>query len=145
MAGVIRDNLISQERSFGPVISPWVAVIGELEVGTVGITSKVASLNGIDIVSGLATGTTSAGYYPGSTQLYIKLLFSDRVLVGAQVIGGKGVKERIDGLSLAISKRTTVEELLELETCYTPPVGTLVDPLTYAAKGALRKMAKVRK
>lgn len=145
MAGVIRDNLISRESSFGPVISPWVAVIGELEVGTVGITSKVASRNGIEIVSGLATGTTSAGYYPGSTQLYIKLLFSDRVLVGAQVIGGKGVKERIDGLSLAISKRATVEELLELETCYTPPVGTLVDPLTYAAKGALRKMTKVRK
>jgi len=145
MAGVIRDNLIEKQSSFGPVISPWVAVIGELEVGTVGITTQVARLNGIDLVSGLATGTTSAGYYPGSTRLYIKLLFRNRILVGAQAIGGKGIKERIDGLSLAISKRTTVDEILNLETCYTPPVGTLVDPLTYAAKGALRKMSRVRK
>jgi NADH oxidase (H2O2-forming) len=145
MAGVIRDNIIEEHSSFGPVISPWVAVIGELEVGTVGITTQVARLNGIDLVSGLATGTTSAGYYPGSTRLYIKLLFRNRILVGAQAIGGKGIKERIDGLSLAISKRTTVDELLNLETCYTPPLGTLVDPLTYAAKGALRKMSRVRK
>jgi len=145
MAGVIRDNLIEEQSSFGPVISPWVAVIGELEVGTVGITTQVARLNGIDLVSGLATGTTSAGYYPGSTRLYIKLLFRNRILVGAQAIGGKGIKERIDGLSLAISKRTTVDEILNLETCYTPPLGTLVDPLTYAAKGALRKMSRVRK
>lgn len=144
-AGVIRDNIISQQGSFGPIISPWVAFIGKLEVGTVGITSQVARLNGIDIVSGLATGTTCAGYYPGSTQLYIKLLFSNRILVGAQAIGGKGVKERIDGLSLAISKRATVDDLLNMETCYTPPLGTLVDPLTYAAKGALRKMSKTQK
>ena len=145
MAGVIRDNLIDEQSSFGPVISPWVALIGELEVGTVGITTRIARLNGIDVVSGLATGTTRAGYYPGSTQLYIKLLFRNRILVGAQAIGGKGVKERIDGFSFAISKRTTVDEILNMETCYTPPLGTLVDPLTYAAKGALRKMSKVRK
>jgi NADH oxidase (H2O2-forming) len=142
---VIRDNLIDEQSSFGPVISPWVALIGELEVGTVGITTRIARLNGIDVVSGLATGTTRAGYYPGSAQLYIKLLFRNRILVGAQAIGGKGVKERIDGLSLAISKRTTVDDILNMETCYTPPLGTLVDPLTYAAKGALRKMSKVRK
>jgi NADH oxidase (H2O2-forming) len=145
MAEVIRDNIIEEHSSFGPVISPWVAVIGELEVGTVGITTQVARLNGIDLVSGLATGTTRAAYYPGSTPLYIKLLFRNKILVGAQAIGGKGVKERIDGLSLAISKRTTLDEILNLETCYTPPLGTLVDPLTYAAKGALRKMSRVRK
>ena len=77
-----------------------------------------------------------------SSRIFIKLLFSDRYLVGAQVVAGEGVKERIDGLSLAIAKRTTIDELLTMETCYTPAVSLLVDPITFAAKGALRKMRR---
>ncbi len=140
MAEVIRDNLISKDAKFGPVLGPWVCLIGEMEAGSVGLTTHTARQKGIDIVSGIATGTTSAGYYPGSGPLYIKLLFSKRTLVGAQVIGAKGVKERIDGLSLAIQKRTTVEEIMGMETCYTPPLATLVDPISIAAKGAIKKM-----
>ncbi|MDW7731836.1 MAG: FAD-dependent oxidoreductase [Methanolobus sp.] len=145
MAGVIRNNLVSKPATFGPIVNPWTAAIGELQVGTVGITTRKAKQHGIDIVSGLATGTTRAGYYPGSTRLFIKLLFNNRTLVGAQVIGGEGVKERIDGLSLAIMKKTTLDELLSLETCYTPPLSMLVDPLTFAAQGALKKMPRSKK
>lgn len=145
MAGVIRNNLVSKPAPFGPIVNPWVGAIGELQVGTVGITTREARKHGIGIVSGLATGTTRAGYFPGSTRLFIKLLFSNRILVGAQVIGGEGVKERIDGLSLAITKKTTLDELLNLETCYTPPLSMLVDPLTFAAQGALKKMPRSKK
>ncbi|WP_406656060.1 FAD-dependent oxidoreductase [Methanolobus sp. ZRKC2] len=145
MAGVIRNNLVSKPTPFGPIVNPWVGAIGELQVGTVGITSKEAKKHGIDIVSGLATGTTRAGYFPGSTRIFIKLLFSNRILVGAQVIGGEGVKERIDGLSLAIRKKTTLDELLNLETCYTPPLSMLVDPLTFAAQGAHKKIPGSKK
>ncbi|TGC07228.1 NAD(P)/FAD-dependent oxidoreductase [Methanolobus halotolerans] len=145
MAGVIRNNLISRPTSFGPIVNPWAGAIGELQVGTVGITTRKAKQHRIKTVSGIAIGTTRAGYYPGSTRLFIKLLFSNRILVGAQVIGGEGVKERIDGLSLAIRKRTTLDELLSMETCYTPPMSMLIDPLTFAAQGALKKLPGSKK
>ncbi len=145
MAGTIRDNLVSKPSGFGSIVNPWVAAVAELQVGTVGINTRIAREHGIDIVSGLATGSTRAGYYPGSTRIFVKLLFSNRVLVGAQVIGGEGVKERIDGLSLAIKKKTTVDELLELETCYTPPLSTLKDPMIFAVRGALKKIPGSKK
>ncbi|SFM73158.1 NADH oxidase (H2O2-forming) [Methanolobus profundi] len=144
MAGIITNNLTSVSTEFGPILNPWVAVIGELQVGTTGITSKKAMENDIKIVTGLATGSTRADYYPGGKQLFIKLIFSEQYLVGAQVVGGEGVKERIDALTLAINKKTTVEELANIETCYAPPVSMLIDPVSFAAKGALKKMSKRR-
>jgi NADH oxidase (H2O2-forming) len=113
-----------------------------MQVGTTGITSKKAAENDIKIVTGLATGSTRAEYYPGGGRLFIKLIFSDEYLVGAQVVGVEGVKERIDALTLAIKKRTTVHDLANIETCYAPPVSTLQDPTGFAAKGALKKMRK---
>ncbi|MEZ5334287.1 MAG: hypothetical protein R2741_03095 [Methanolobus sp.] len=94
------------------------------------------------IVTGIATGSTRAGYYPGGSRLFIKLIFSEKYLVGAQVVGGEGVKERIDALTLAIKKKATIEELEDMETCYAPPVSTLQDPTNFAAKGALKKIRK---
>ncbi|WMW23859.1 FAD-dependent oxidoreductase [Methanolobus sediminis] len=142
MAGTITKNLTSKPVKFDPILNPWVAVIGGLQVGTTGITSKKAAENDIKIVTGLATGSTRAEYYPGGSKLFIKLIFSDEYLAGAQVVGGEGVKERIDALTLAIKKRTTVHELANIETCYAPPVATLQDPTGFAAKGALKKMRK---
>ena len=144
MAGIITNNLTSNHVEFGPILNPWIAVIGELQVGTTGITSKEAMENNIKIVTGIATGSTRADYYPGGSKLFIKLIFSDRHLVGAQIVGGEGVKERIDALTLAIKKRTTVDELASIETCYAPPVSMLIDPTSFAAKGALKKMRKTK-
>jgi NADH oxidase (H2O2-forming) len=142
MAGTITKNLTSKTVKFDPILNPWVAVIGNIQVGTTGITSKKAADNDIKIVTGIAIGSTRAEYYPGGSKLFIKLIFSDEYLVGAQVVGGEGVKERIDALTLAIKKRTTVHELANIETCYAPPVSTLQDPTIFAAKGALKKMRK---
>ncbi|MBP1909511.1 NAD(P)/FAD-dependent oxidoreductase [Methanolobus bombayensis] len=142
MAGIITNNLTSGPAEFDPILNPWVAVIGNIQVGTTGITSKKAEENNIKIVTGLATGSTRADYYPGGSKLFIKLIFSERYLVGAQVVGREGIKERIDALTLAIKKKTTAQELVKMETCYAPPVSTLQDPTVFAAKGALKKMRR---
>ena len=60
--------------------------------------------------------------------------------MGAQIIAGEGVKERIDGLAFAIKKKATIDEMLEMETCYAPPVSMLIDPLMYAIEDAHKKM-----
>ncbi|AKB23490.1 hypothetical protein MSMTP_0021 [Methanosarcina sp. MTP4] len=140
MADVIGDNVSGTEASFGPLTDPWVAVTGGLQFGGVGLSSKQAEKQGIKVVTGFSRGRTRASYYPGRKDLYIKLLFRDEQLIGAQLVGGEGVKERVDALALAIRKKTTIQELLDLETCYAPPVSMLVDPLHPAVKAAFKKM-----
>lgn len=142
MAGVITDNLDNKDIKFNPVVNPWVAVIGDLQIGSVGVTTKEAEKQGMRVISGIATGSTRAEYFPGAGKIFIKVLFHDRRLVGAQIISTTGTKERIDGLSLAIKRKQTIDELLEMETCYSPAVATLQDPLLFAVKGAYKKMPR---
>lgn len=140
MADVIANNITGKKNTFGPLADPWVAVAGDLQFGGVGITSKKAEIHGIELVTGFSRGRTRASYFPGRKDVYIKLLFKDEYLVGAQLTGGEGIKERIDALSLAVRKRATIKDLLDLETCYAPPVSMLVDPLRPAVKAAARNM-----
>lgn len=142
MAGVIIDNLADKDIKFNPVVNPWVAVIGDLQIGSVGITTKEAEKQGMRVISGIATGSTHADYFPGAGKIFIKVLFHNRCLVGAQIISTTSTKERIDGLSLAIKRKQTIDELLEMETCYSPVVSTLQDPLLFAVKGAYKKMPR---
>jgi NADH oxidase (H2O2-forming) len=140
MASLITDNLYGISSTMPSLVNPWVCVAGGLQIGSVGFTSQAAGKSGIKVITGMSKGETRAGYYPGGSQIFIKLLFRGRHLIGAQVIAGEGVKERIDCLSFAIKKYATVDDLLKMETCYAPPVSMLVDPLTYAAEDALKKM-----
>jgi len=140
MAAVIGDNLCGTPSTFGPTINPWVCIVGDLQVGSVGLTNNVAKRSGENVITGMSKGLTRAGYYPGGSQISIKLIFNGRYLAGAQVIAGEGVKERIDGLAFAIKRKTTIVEMLEMETCYAPPVSMLVDPLMYAIEDAHKKM-----
>lgn len=145
MADVIANNITGKQTTFGHLADPWVAVAGDLQFGGVGITSKKAETLGMKLVVGFSRGRTRASYYPGRKNLYIKLLFNDGCLVGAQLAGGEGIKERIDALSLAVRKKTTIRDLFEMETCYAPPVSMLVDPLRPAIKAAIRNMTEYNK
>ncbi|MDI9395328.1 MAG: FAD-dependent oxidoreductase [Euryarchaeota archaeon] len=143
MADVIGNNITGKNSIFGPLLDPWVAVAGDLQFGGVGLTSAQAEKLGIRVVTGFSSGRTRASYYPGRKDIYIKLLFKDNCLAGAQLAGGEGIKERIDALSLAIRKKTTIKDFLSLETCYAPPVSMLVDPLIPAIKNAVRNMKEI--
>jgi NADH oxidase (H2O2-forming) len=145
MADVIGNNITGKRTTFGSLTDPWVAVAGDLQFGGVGITSKKAESNGMRLITGFSRGRTRASYYPGRKDLYIKLLFKDDCLVGAQLAGGEGIKERVDALCLAVRKKATIRDLLDTETCYAPPVSMLVDPLRPAVIAAIRNMIEDNK
>ena len=87
--------------------------------------------------------THHAGYYPGAEAMTLKLLFereSGRVL-GVQPLGGAGVDNRIDVLTVAIQAGMTVFDLEEMELAYSPQFGSAKDPINMAgfvAAGLLR-------
>ena len=70
------------------------------------------------------------GYYPGSKQITLKVLFHKDTgeILGAQSVGEAGVDKRIDVLATAIRGKMTVYDLEDLELCYAPPYGSSKDP-----------------
>jgi NADPH-dependent 2,4-dienoyl-CoA reductase/sulfur reductase-like enzyme/rhodanese-related sulfurtransferase len=73
--------------------------------------------------------TDHAGYFPGAERMSAKLLVDpadDRIL-GAQIVGGRGVDRRIDVLSLAMQTGVTASGLSRLELAYAPPFGSAKD------------------
>ncbi len=76
-----------------------------------------------------------AGYYPGASQISLKLLFDPESgkILGAQGVGARGVDKRIDVIATAMRAGMTVQELQDVELCYAPPFGSAKDPVNYAA------------
>ena len=75
-----------------------------------------------------------AGYYPGAKPMHLKLIFrrSDGLILGAQGVGEAGVERRIDVISMAIQRGSTVFDLEEAELCYAPQFGAAKDAVNLA-------------
>lgn len=75
-----------------------------------------------------------ASYYPGATPISIKLIYekgSGKIL-GAQVIGIKGVDKFIDVIATTIKFSGKLEDLAELELAYAPPFSSAKSPINMA-------------
>lgn len=91
------------------------------------------------------TGKDHAGYYPGATDIVLKLIFSpiDGTIYGAQAVGKKGVDKRMDVLATAIKAGLTIFDLPELELTYAPPFGSAKDPVNMIGYAAMNIAEKV--
>lgn len=83
-----------------------------------------------------------ATYYPGAARMAMKLLFDpvDATILGAQVVGTKGVDKRIDVIATAMAGGITADRLADLELAYAPPFSSAKDPvnmLGYMAENVL--------
>lgn len=79
-----------------------------------------------------------AGYYPGASDLLMKLLYhpGDGRILGAQAIGTDGVDKRIDVIATALHGRMTIDDLSDLDLAYAPPIGAAKDPVIITGMAA---------
>jgi NADH oxidase (H2O2-forming) len=61
-------------------------------------------------------------------------------LIGAQMVGGEGIKERADFLAMAVKVGITISDLAYMENVYSPPIGALNEPIALAAQNALANL-----
>lgn len=130
------------KREYRPVYVPWGMLAGEWMLGGVSFGETTASALGLDFVTGTANGITRARYYPGVKPITVKLLADpkSRRLIGAQMIGGEGIKERADFLSMMTRTGITVDEIATMENVYSPAIGALNEPIAVAAQNLLTKL-----
>jgi NADPH-dependent 2,4-dienoyl-CoA reductase/sulfur reductase-like enzyme len=96
----------------------------------------------METISGTISSKTKAEYYPGALPIKVKLVVEkeSQRLIGAQIIGGEEVTQRINAISFAIQKQMTVRELAKADTAYAPPVCETWEPIIMAAEMVLMKL-----
>lgn len=116
-------NITGGRRAFPALLNPSVTRLYEKSYGFVGLGPFHARDAGIEYVMGEFAGHTREPSFPGATPLWVRLVFrrSDRRLIGGEVVGGEGVAERVDLLTLAIMKEAVVEDLAAMHFSGHPP------------------------
>ena len=127
---------------FPGVIGSSVTQLYDMQIGATGLTETAAKRAGIETVTGTITSKTKADYYPGALPIKIKLIVEkeSQRIIGAQIIGGEEVTQRINAVSFAIQKQMTVRELAKADTAYAPPLNETWEPLVLAAEMVLMKL-----
>lgn len=136
---VAGTNAAGGQRRYQPVSVPWGMVAGDWMIGGVSFSETLADALGIPHVVGVAEGISRARYYPGVEKLRVKLLAEPGPLrlIGAQMVGREGIKERADFLAMAVRTGITIHELATMENVYSPPIGALNEPIALAAQNLL--------
>ncbi len=114
----------------------------DLEVAMTGIDEKEAKRVGFNPVSAKMSGNAIAASMPGNKKIWIKLIADKPTgkLLGAQVIGERGVIGRINVLSAALWGKMTLDDIGYIDTAYAPPFSGAWDPLHIAAQMLRRQI-----
>jgi NADH oxidase (H2O2-forming) len=127
---------------FNGVLVSAVTRLFDVEAGATGLTEAASARNRIEVVTGAISSKTKADYYPSAKPIKVKLIVEkeSQRLIGAQIIGGEEVTQRINALSFAIQKQMTVRELAKADTAYAPPLCETWEPMVLAAEMVLMKL-----
>jgi NADPH-dependent 2,4-dienoyl-CoA reductase/sulfur reductase-like enzyme/rhodanese-related sulfurtransferase len=128
------DNAMGKKSLFSGTLGTAVVKVFDLTVASTGHSEKTLKRDNIPCLTSYTHSWSHATYYPGAKMMAVKLLFSpsNGKILGAQIVGQKGVDKRIDVLATAIKGAMTVYDLEELELAYAPPYSSAKDPINIA-------------
>lgn len=149
-ARILADNLCGDQKKYHGSQGSAIAKVFDLNAASVGINEKqlkaMKKVKNKDYFAALINQKSHAGYYPGATNLTLKMIFdADGKIYGAQIVGQDGVDKRIDTLATTIRLKGTIYDLMELELSYAPPFSSAKDPvnmLGYVAENILSHKAR---
>jgi NADPH-dependent 2,4-dienoyl-CoA reductase/sulfur reductase-like enzyme/peroxiredoxin family protein/rhodanese-related sulfurtransferase/TusA-related sulfurtransferase len=132
---IVADNIVrGNVKHYHGSINTAIAKVFDVTVAATGVSGKQLKKLNIPHISSITHSSSHAGYYPGALPMSIKITFSpgDGRLLGAQIVGYKGVDKRIDLFAEAIRRGSTVHDLAEIEHAYAPPFSSAKDPVNIA-------------
>jgi NADPH-dependent 2,4-dienoyl-CoA reductase/sulfur reductase-like enzyme/rhodanese-related sulfurtransferase len=131
---IAADNICGLDSRYKGTQGTAIARVFNLSIAMTGASEKALKAAGRPYQKVYLHPNCHAGYFPGATQLQIKVLFdpADGRLLGGQAVGQEGVDKRIDVLAVALRAGLSVYDLEELELAYAPPYGSAKDPVNFA-------------
>jgi rhodanese-related sulfurtransferase len=139
---IAADIITGKRRSFRGVQGTAVCGVFGMTIAATGLNERALRTTGIPYEVVYAHPRNHVGYYPGATEINMKLLYdtgTGRVL-GAQAVGTDGVERRIDVIAMAIQMGANVFDLEEAELCYAPQYGAAKDPVNMVGMVASNAM-----
>jgi NADPH-dependent 2,4-dienoyl-CoA reductase/sulfur reductase-like enzyme/rhodanese-related sulfurtransferase len=108
--------------------------VPNMTAGFTGLNSAQAAKAGFTFFTSLTRDPSHAHYYPGAKPVLIKIVAEEGTgrLLGAQVLGERGIDKRVDVLATAIAGKMSVFDLENLDLAYSPPFGSANDPVNTA-------------
>jgi NADPH-dependent 2,4-dienoyl-CoA reductase/sulfur reductase-like enzyme/rhodanese-related sulfurtransferase len=131
---IAADNIFGRPSAYHSTQGTAICKVFSYAAATTGLNEKMLKRMGRRYEKVYVHPAHHAGYYPGASQMSLKLLFDpqDGKILGAQAVGTAGVDKRIDVIAVAMRAGMTVRELQDVELCYAPPFGSAKDPVNYA-------------
>jgi len=141
------DDLYGIENRPLEVIGSSVVQLFELNAACTGLAEKTCDKMGIPYDSVYVMPSDKVSLMPDAAPMHFKLIFevpSGKIL-GAQAIGKGNVDKRIDVIATVIAMGGTLEDVKDLELCYSPMYGTAKDVVNHAALVGLNILGGVYK
>lgn len=137
-------NAAGEKLAFHGALGTAIVESMGITAAKTGLSEREARSAGYDAAVSFTHSPDHAGYYPGAGLLHIKLISEKNSgrLLGAQIVGEKGVDKRIDVLATALSARLKVMDLENLDLAYAPQFSSAKDPVVIAgfvASNVLRR------
>lgn len=132
------DCLVGKEATYSRALGTVMLRCMGLEFAKTGLTETEAKAAGFDVKSVSVRAHSNPHYFPNACDIEIKLCYraSDRVLLGAQMMGAHDTALRIDPIAIAIDQGMTTDELGFADFGYAPPFAGVWDAVAVAANAA---------
>lgn len=140
---VAGENLAGRRSRHAGGVGTIILKAFDLAIGMTGLSTMEAETERIQVASARIEAMDRTAYYPGARKIWLKLVAAadtHRVL-GLQGVGYGDIARRLDVAATALTSGMTLEELASLDLAYSPPFGSLWDPLHVAAQAVLRNLS----
>ena len=133
-AFIVAKHITGENIPFKGLLGTSICKVFTQSVALTGLNEKTLSDRQMNFESISQTSYSNAGYFPDHAKIFMKIHYDSvtRKVLGAQVVGGKGVDKRIDVLATAIYAGLTMDDLQALELAYAPPYSSPKDPVNMA-------------
>ena len=132
---ILADVLAGRDSAYKGTQGSSIAKVFDLAAASTGVNEKTLIRKGLekgkDYESFVILQNSHATYYPGATQMFIKMIYEpdSGKMLGAQIVGREGVDKRIDTIGVAMRLGASVYDLKDLELAYAPPFSSAKDPV----------------
>ena len=134
---VIGTNITGGSAEFNGSVGTFCIKVFDLGAARAGITCDQALKAGFDPVYSVCAQADRAHFYPTQELMYMKLIADrkTRQVLGIEAIGynGDAVKARVDAVAVLLPHKVLLDEICNLETAYSPPLGSAMDIINNAA------------
>ncbi|MGU3411480.1 FAD-dependent oxidoreductase [Microbacterium sp. M1A1_1b] len=142
---VAGENMLGGEKVFAGSVGTQVVKVFDLVAARTGLRHHETAPLDVSPLTRVTVADDHKRYYPGAVPLTISVTGDQTTgrLLGAQIVGERSaeISKRIDTFATALHAELTVDDVIDLDLSYTPPLGSPWDAVQVAAQGWERAAA----